>query len=214
MLGTQASEATPFFQRRCPGMTESMAIDQNKGMLRTAALARRDALDDLARDAAAQRFAAFADIFDITQNTIVAGYMPMRNEADPLPLMRALATRGAQLALPAVVARDAPLIFRAWRDGDALIAGPFGTRHPVETVPQSVPDLVLVPLAAFDRRGHRIGYGGGYYDRTLAVLRAQKPLVAAGVAFAVQEVETVPASHHDAVLDVVLTDLESIDLRS
>ncbi len=195
-------------------MTESAVIDQNKNMLRTAALVRRDALNDLAREAAAQRFAAFADIFDITPSTVVAGYMPMRNEADPLPLMRALAARGAQLALPAVLARDAPLIFRVWREGDALIAGPFGTRHPVEATPQLVPDFVLVPLAAFDRRGHRIGYGGGYYDRTLAVLRAQKPVVAAGVAFAVQEVETVPASHHDAVLDVVLTDLECIDLRS
>jgi 5-formyltetrahydrofolate cyclo-ligase len=197
-----------------PGMTETIAIDQNKNMLRTAALAQRDALSDLAREAAAQRLAAFADIFDITPSTVVASYMPMRNEADPLPLMRALAARGAQLVLPAVIARDAPLIFRAWREGDALVAGPFGTRHPADTVPQSVPHILLVPLAAFDRRGHRIGYGGGYYDRTLAVLRAQKPLVAAGVAFAVQEVETVPASHHDAVLDVVLTDLECIDLRS
>ncbi|MBN8961323.1 MAG: 5-formyltetrahydrofolate cyclo-ligase [Rhizobiales bacterium] len=195
-------------------MTESMVIDQNKSMLRTAALARRDALNDLARDAAAQRLAAFADIFNVTPNIVVAGYMPMRNEADPLPLMRALAGRGARLALPVVIARDAPLVFRAWREGDALIAGPFGTRHPADTTPQFVPDIVLVPLAAFDRRGHRIGYGGGYYDRTLAVLRAQKPVVAAGVAFAVQEVETVPASHHDAVLDVVLTDLECIDLRS
>lgn len=185
-----------------------------KDNLRTAALARRDALNDLAREAAAQRFAAFADIFDVASGTVVAGYMPMRSEADPLPLMRALAARGAQLALPAVVARDAPLVFRAWRVDEALIAGPFGTRHPAETAAQLVPDLVLVPLAAFDRRGHRIGYGGGYYDRTLAALRAQKPVVAAGVAFAVQEVETVPASHHDAVLDVVLTDLACIDLRS
>jgi len=197
------------------GITESMAIDRNKkNEMRTAALARRDALNDLAREAAAQRFAAFADIFDIASGTVIAGYMPMRNEADPLPLMRALAARGARLALPAVVARDAPLVFRAWREDDALLAGPFGTRHPVETMPQLVPDIVLVPLAAFDRRGHRIGYGGGYYDRTLAALRVQKQLVAAGVAFAVQEVQTVPASHHDAVLDVVLTDLECIDLRS
>jgi 5-formyltetrahydrofolate cyclo-ligase len=186
----------------------------DKQVLRTAALARREALNDLAREAAAQRLAAFADIFDITPGTVVAGYMPMRNEADPLPLMRALAARGAQLVLPAVIARDAPLIFRAWREDDALVAGPFGTRHPAETASQSVPDILLVPLAAFDRRGHRIGYGGGYYDRTLAALRAQKSVVAAGVAFAVQEVETVPASHHDAMLDVVLTDLECIDLRS
>ncbi len=187
---------------------------QSKGSLRAAALARRDALNGLAREAAAQRLAAFADIFDVTPGAVVAGYMPMRGEADPLPLMRALAARGARLSLPAVVVRDAPLAFRAWGQGDALIAGPFGTRHPAETAALIVPDIVLVPLAAFDRRGHRIGYGGGYYDRTLAALRAQKPVVAAGVAFAVQEVETVPASHHDAVLDVVLTDLEGIDLRS
>ncbi|MGB3865008.1 MAG: 5-formyltetrahydrofolate cyclo-ligase, partial [Xanthobacteraceae bacterium] len=109
---------------------------------------------------------------------------------------------------------DAPLIFRAWRDGDALIGGPYGTRHPDATAPDVVPDIVLTPLAAFDRRGHRIGYGGGYYDRTLAALRAAKPVVAAGVAFAVQEVETVPASSHDAVLDVIVTDAEAIDLRS
>jgi 5-formyltetrahydrofolate cyclo-ligase len=187
---------------------------KSKNDLRAAALARRDVLDDLARAAAAQRFAAFADIFDVAPVAVVAGYMPMRGEADPLPLMRALAVRGARLALPAVVTRDAPLMFRAWHEGDALIGGPFGTRHPAESAPSLIPDILLVPLAAFDRRGHRIGYGGGYYDRTLAALRAQKPVVAAGVAFAVQEVETIPASPHDAVLDVVLTDLEGIDLRS
>ena len=191
-----------------------MAVDHNKTTLRAAALARRDALDDLAREAAAQRFAAFADNFDITPDTVVAGYMPMRSEADPLPLMRALAARGARLARPVVVARAAPLAFRVWREGDALVAGPFGTWHPAATAAPLAPDIVLAPLAAFDRRGHRIGYGGGYYDRTLADLRARTPVIAAGVAFAVQEVETVPASPHDAVLDVVLTDLECIDLRS
>lgn len=145
---------------------------------------------------------------------IVAGYWPMRSEIDPRPLMLAFAARGAQLALPVVAARDAPLVFRVWRNGDALIAGPHDTCHPLHAAPQAVPDIVLVPLAAFDRRGHRIGYGGGYYDRTLAALRAAREIVAVGVAFAVQEVETVPASPHDALLDLVLTDVEAIDLRS
>jgi len=186
----------------------------SKDQLRTAVLARRDALSDLAREAAAQRFAASADIFDVTPNTVVAGYMPMRNEADPRPLMHALAGRGARLALPAIVTRDAALEFRAWASGDELERGLFGTLQPFASVERLQPDIVLVPLAAFDRRGHRIGYGGGYYDRTLAGLRAAKPVVAAGVAFAMQEVETVPASHHDARLDIIVTDIETVDLRS
>ena len=152
--------------------------------------------------------------FDIRPGTVVAGYMPMRSEIDPRPLMHALAARGARLALPVVVARDAPLLFRAWRAHDALVAGPFGTNHPEDHIDDVVPDILLVPLGAFDRVGHRIGYGGGYYDRTLQKLRGATTIVAAGVAFAIQEVETVPASHHDAVLDLVLTDIESIDLRS
>lgn len=186
----------------------------SKNQLRTAALARRDALSDAQRDAAAQRVAARGSVFDIKPGIVVAGYMPMRREIDPRPLMRALAARGARLALPVIVARDAPLLFRAWREGDRLARGPFDVLQPTEDAATVQPDLLLVPLAAFDRRGHRIGYGGGYYDRTLQKLRAATTIVAAGVAFAIQEVETIPASHHDAVLDIVLTDIESIDLRS
>lgn len=186
----------------------------SKERLRAAALARRSALSDMRREAASRALAGQGDRVAITPGMVVAGYWPMRGEIDPRPLMRALAARGARLALPEVVARDAPLVFRAWRDGDALVAGPHGTRHPPATAREIVPDIVLVPLAAFDRRGHRIGYGGGYYDRTLACLRAARAIVAAGVAFAVQEVETVPASPHDALLDLVLTDVEAIDLRS
>ena len=120
----------------------------------------------------------------------------------------------ARLALPAIVAPDQPLMFRTWHADARLASGPFGTSHPEDDAQDVVPDIVLVPLAAFDRRGHRIGYGGGYYDRTLQKLRAASTIVAAGVAFAVQEVETIPASHHDALLDIVLTDIETIDLRS
>ncbi|MCO5132287.1 MAG: 5-formyltetrahydrofolate cyclo-ligase [Xanthobacteraceae bacterium] len=185
-----------------------------KARLRAAALARRAALDDQAREATAQCLATFADIFEVTPDTVVAGYMPMRGEADPLPLMRRLASRGARLALPVVVARETALRFRAWREGEALVAGPHGTRHPEGAAPDIVPHIVLAPLAAFDRRGHRIGYGGGYYDRTLAGLRARGQVTAAGVAFATQEVETVPASPHDALLDLVLTEVGPIDFRS
>ncbi|HEY4203882.1 MAG TPA: 5-formyltetrahydrofolate cyclo-ligase [Xanthobacteraceae bacterium] len=191
---------------------ETMSI--NKNTLRAVALARRDALNDEQRHEAARAISAGADLFDIKPGTVAAGYIPMRNEIDPRPLMLQLAARGARLALPTVVRRDAPLVFRAWQADDALVPGPFGTSHPEDHVEEVVPDIVLVPLAAFDRRGHRIGYGGGYYDRTLAVLRAAGPTFAAGVAFAVQEVETIPASHHDALLDIVLTDVGTIDFRS
>lgn len=124
-----------------------------KSTLRAAALARRDALSDGQRHDAARAIAARADVFDIKPGTIVAGYIPMRNEIDPRPLMLRLAARGARLALPTVVGRDAPLVFRAWQLDDALVAGPFGTSHPEDHVEEVVPDIVLVPLAAFDRRG-------------------------------------------------------------
>jgi 5-formyltetrahydrofolate cyclo-ligase len=187
---------------------------KDKPELRAAALARREALSVAQREVAAQRLAARALPFDIAPGMIVAGYVPMRSEIDPRPLLQKFAARGARLALPAIVTRDAPLIFRSWRIDDELERGPFGTLQPADSAAPLQPDIVLVPLAAFDRRGHRIGYGGGYYDRTLQKLRAAATIVAAGVAFAMQEVETIPASPHDALLDIVLTDIETIDLRS
>jgi 5-formyltetrahydrofolate cyclo-ligase len=194
--------------RHCP------SADSDKKALRAAALARRDDLREDQRAAAAQAIATRPFPVDIPDRAIVAGYFPIRSEIDPRPLMQALEARGAQLALPVVVARDKSLRFRAWHRDQPLVAGPFNTSHPHDDAPGIIPDIVLVPLAAFDRRGHRIGYGGGYYDRTLCSLRARKPVLAAGVAFAVQEVETVPASPHDAVLDIILTDGGTIDLRS
>lgn len=186
----------------------------DKPALRANALARREALNAAQREAAAQRLAAHELPLDLNPGMVIAGYIPMRSEIDPRPLLRNLAARGARLALPVIMARDAPLIFRSWRMDDELERGPFGTLQPAAGATPLQPDIVLVPLAAFDRRGHRIGYGGGYYDRTLQKLRAAATIVAAGVAFAMQEVETIPASPHDALLDIVLTDVETIDLRS
>ncbi len=101
------------------------------------------------------------------EGTIVAGYSPIRSECDPVPLMRSLAAKGAQLALPIVHAKDKELTFSEWRQGEQLVAGPYGILQPrVEAIPLE-PDIILVPLTAFDRRCRRIGYGAGYYDRTL-----------------------------------------------
>ncbi len=186
----------------------------DKAALRTAALAKRDALSAEKRDAGAHSIAARCLPIQISPNTIVSGFWPIRSEIDPRPLMKALERKGARLALPVIGARDEPLIFRAWTDDALLKPGPLGISQPPPEAERRIPDIVLVPLAAFDRHGHRIGYGAGFYDRTLVELRAAKPLVAIGIAFAVQEVERVPATAHDAPLDFMLTENETIDFRS
>ncbi|WP_438276627.1 5-formyltetrahydrofolate cyclo-ligase [Nitrobacter sp.] len=178
----------------------------SKNELRAVALARRDALNAEQRANAARGIAAQMPPLEITSSTIVAGYAPIRSEIDPVPLMQSLAARGAALAMPAIAARNAGLVFRAWKPGETLVRGTFGISEPPAAVTEVVPDIVLVPLAAFDRAGHRIGYGAGYYDRTLAQLRDRKPVIAIGLAFAVQEIPQVPALSHDVRLDYVLTE--------
>ncbi len=131
-----------------------------------------------------------------------------------MPLLRCLAGAGARLALPVVVGRGKPLIMRAWSFGAPLVAGVWGIREPPADAPELFPDILIVPLLAFDRRGHRIGYGAGYYDMTIARLRAMKTVTAIGVAFAMQEIAAVPATPRDARLDLVLTEREAIDFRT
>ena len=186
----------------------------SKSDLRAAALAARDALSDGQRTAAALAIATRGLPFEIAPGAIVSGYSPIRSEIDPVPLMRALAGQGARLALPAVMARGKSLAFRAWSAGDRLMMGPLGILEPSPAAAEMIPDIMLVPLAAFDRAGHRIGYGAGHYDYTLAHVRKAKPIVAIGIAFAVQEIEAVPALPHDVALDYVLTETQAFDFRS
>jgi 5-formyltetrahydrofolate cyclo-ligase len=186
----------------------------SKVELRTAALARRGALPEQASAAAAAAIAAREPPFAVVPGAVVAGYAPIRGEIDPFPLMRALVARGACLALPVVTRQGLPLQFRSWRDGEALHRSPLGILEPAPNAPDVVPDIVLVPLAAFDALGHRIGYGAGHYDCTLESLRAQRPIIAAGLAFAMQQIELVPAAAHDVVLDCVLTERETLNFRS
>ncbi len=184
-----------------------------KNVLRRTALVRRDALSAEQRNEGAQIIAATALPIELPRGAIVAGYSPINSEVDPFPLMRTLAGKGAALALPVVIARDQALIFRLWEANEALVRGQYGIFQPSSDAPEVDPDIVLVPLAAFDRVGHRIGYGRGYYDRTLQNLRAIKKITVIGVAFAVQEIDIVPALPHDEQLDCVLTERELIDLR-
>jgi 5-formyltetrahydrofolate cyclo-ligase len=194
-------------------MPEQTAIDDLKATLRREALARRDALSADDRAAAAQVISARPFPVAVPPGAIVSGFMPMKSEINPLPLMRTLADAGAAFALPAVAGKGKPLIMRAYAFGEPLASGVWGIREPAHDARQVDPDILLVPLLAFDRRGHRIGYGAGYYDMTIAALRARKPVVAVGIAFAAQEITQVPTTPRDARLDLVLTEDEVIDFR-
>jgi 5-formyltetrahydrofolate cyclo-ligase len=194
-------------------MTSAVSIQESKATLRREAMARRDALPADARKAAAGAIAAREFPLVVALGTIVSGFMPLKSEINPLPLMQKLAQAGAQLALPVVAGRGKSLIMRAWRPGEELAAGVWGLREPKPDAAEVEPDIVLVPLLAFDRAGHRIGYGAGYYDLTIAALRARKPITTIGVAFAAQEIAAVPATPHDARLDLVLTEHEAINFR-
>ncbi|MGB8402304.1 5-formyltetrahydrofolate cyclo-ligase [Bradyrhizobium sp.] len=192
----------------------SPITSSDKATLRAAALAARDALSGEHRTAAAQAIAARGLPVEVAPGAVVAGYSPIRGEIDPIPLMRTLAAQGARLALPAILARGKSLAFRAWSHGDRLMLGPLGILEPSPAAAELIPDIVLVPLAAFDGAGHRIGYGAGHYDRTLAQLRKSKAVTAIGLAFVVQEIAAVPALQHDVALDYVLTEAKLFDFRS
>lgn len=189
---------------------EAPTVDQQKTQLRNEALARRDAMPAAERQAGADAVAARGLPVEVAPGAIVSGFMPMKTEINPLPLLRKLAAAGAPLALPAIDKRGRPLIMRAWKLGDPLASGQWGIREPVLEAPQVYPDILIVPLAAFDRRGHRIGYGAGYYDMTIGGLRAKKNVIALGIAFAVQEIPRVPNTERDQQLDFVLTEREVI----
>jgi len=195
-------------------MTVKMADDtqSDKAQLRTAALAKRDALPAAERQQGAETITREFPL-SIKQGTIVSGFMPMRSEINPLPLMRKLAAQGAQLALPVIQGRGKPLLMRAWSVGAPLEARQWGIKEPTDDAPVVDPDVLLVPLACFDRAGHRVGYGAGYFDKTIRALRAKTSVTAVGLAFAVQEIARVPATEFDEALDLVLTEREVIDLR-
>jgi 5-formyltetrahydrofolate cyclo-ligase len=173
----------------------------SKSNLRTEARTSRAELAR-ARPDFARRIAPFADQIEIHKGMAVAGYWPVRDEADPRGLMKALEARGAALALPRIDEKHAALSFRAWREGDVLVDNHHRIPEPRAEAKMVTPDVVLVPLLAFDAHGHRLGYGGGYYDRTLATLR----VIAIGVAYAGQEVERLPREAHDRPLDMVVTE--------
>jgi 5-formyltetrahydrofolate cyclo-ligase len=143
----------------------------------------------------------------LSRFALVSGYHAMGTELDPGPVLRRFAQAGAQLALPVAEDRDAPLVFRLWSEGDPQIPDAFGIPAPAPDAPRVLPDLVITPMLAFDRGGHRLGQGAGHYDRSIANLRASKPVFVLGLAYAGQEIEALPAEPHDERLDAILTDV-------
>jgi 5-formyltetrahydrofolate cyclo-ligase len=140
----------------------------------------------------------------------VSGFFPYKSEIDTRPLLGLLAGEGWTTALPIVIANGEPLIFRRWYPGQPTMPGMWDIPQPTEDSPLIEPDVLLVPMLAFDRKGYRLGYGGGFYDRTLALLRAKKSVTAIGVAYAGQEVDSVPRDAHDQPLDFIMTEKEVI----
>ena len=183
-----------------------MSAADDKRQLRNAAVVRRQAAFALHGTEASRRLAAHdLDFLRVPSGATVSGFAAIRDEIDPAPLMDWLHREGFRLALPVMVGRGKPLVMRAWVPGDDMAEVQWGIREPLASKPEVFPDVLLVPLLAFDPRGYRLGYGGGFYDRTLEKLRARKPVIAVGLAYDELAVDAVPHESYDQRLDWVLT---------
>ena len=184
-----------------------MSLIDEKRSLRSAMLGWRGALSEDERRAAADGLVAnFERERPFERPAVVSGFWPIKDEIDIRPLMIKLHDVGCQLALPVVQGRGKPLLFRAWRPGDPLEQGVFGTLQPSPQCETLEPDALIVPMLACDEEGWRLGYGGGFYDRTLVGLRDRKAVTAIGVGFNGQLIDEVPHGPDDQRLDWLLTD--------
>lgn len=182
-------------------------LKTDKRQLRREAMARRtDARAKTGPLAGYLVATQFLENITISEAAVIAGYWPINDEITPVPLMKRLHQDGFNVALPAVVERDARLQFRGWEPDLELEPGPFGTLHPPATIGDAPPSVVLVPLLAFDSEGNRLGYGAGYYDRTLATLRDQREVLAVGYSFEAQRIDTLRCHDGDQKLDWVVTE--------
>lgn len=187
-------------------MTETdPTLEAAKAQLRLAAQTQRSAVPQADRADAAKRAAAhFFDAVPLEPGQIVAAYWPVRDEIDCRPVLSRLMDAFQPVCLPVVLAEDRPLSLRLWEPGQPLYPSGFGTLAPIESAPEVEPDIVIVPLLGFDGMGTRLGYGQGYYDRTLAAMD-QKPLLV-GYAFAAQQLSHIPRAPHDVPLDILVTE--------
>ena len=187
------------------GLGVNLSIDKTRARLQ-AKKVRASAHDDAAAFELISRFP-----IQRFRGAVIGGFWPIQSEIDPRPLMEALERQGHRLTLPCTPRKGKPLTFRSWQFGEKLKIGPHNTREPFPNNSEMFPDLVLVPLLAFTHQGMRLGYGGGFYDRTLERLRKikeeqKKQVFACGVAYSAQEASSLPTESHDAKLDGMLTE--------
>jgi 5-formyltetrahydrofolate cyclo-ligase len=187
-------------------ITEPQAVPTAKERVRQEALARRAALQQHIAELSRRLAQVFADSIPIPPDAVVSAYFAIGEEADPAPLLNALRARGHRIALPRVTGRGKPLDFHLVEAGVPLVPGGFGLSEPHRDWPKIEPDVLAVPLLAFDATGYRVGYGAGFYDRTLQRLRASKTIVAAGYAFSIQECPELPHDENDQRLDWMATE--------
>ena len=190
-----------------------MCLDREKSEFRkTTQALRRRAAETSGPDAVASLSDHLVARFGHLVGQAFSGYLAIGTEINVEPAIARLEQAGLYATLPVVTATEQPLKFRRWTAGTQMEAGPLRTRHPAECSPEMIPDLLIVPMLAFDADGYRIGWGGGFYDRTLAKLRAEKKVIAIGAAFAAQQVDKVPRDHHDARLDWIATEVGLIEV--
>jgi 5-formyltetrahydrofolate cyclo-ligase len=185
-------------------------IAHAKATLRKTAKERRAALSVVERQTASAALAlhgmdCLSFLGPLPRGTLVGGFMPIGDEISPLPLMVQLQAMGCALALPVMMGKTAPLVFRAYTPGDALATAVWGIREPLPDKAAVLPDIVLTALLAFDDQGYRLGYGGGYYDRTIRALRSVKTITTIGLAFDQQRIDAVPHLDYDERLDWIMT---------
>jgi 5-formyltetrahydrofolate cyclo-ligase len=187
-----------------------LSLAELKRLARSKASKHRNAVHKAAGAGAGAALAARGlPVVRNSQNQIVSAFHPYLSEISTVELLAKLVAEGWTTALPIVVGKELPLMFRTWTPGEPLVSGLWDIQIPADAAPEVEPDVLLVPMLAFDRKGYRLGYGGGFYDRTLAKLRAVKLVTAIGVAYAGQEIKAVPYDARDQPLDWIMTERET-----
>lgn len=183
--------------------------DEKAEARKAAAKRRKAAHDEIAADAPLMLAGRRFPVEPQAGASVVSAFFPYKSEIDTRPLLGKLAGEGWTTCLPIVIELESPLIFRAWKPGEPTVPGVWDIPRPADDAALVEPDVLLVPMLAFDRKGFRLGYGGGFYDRTLALLRGKKKITAIGVAYAAQEMPSVPHDSRDQPLDFVMTEKET-----
>lgn len=206
LVVTDASRVGKCVARRVALPPYAGMDDDPKATARAAAFAARKAAHAMAEtvkpDATAHLLGA---IGEVAADTVIAGYMPIRTEIDPIPAMTALHAKGAVICVPEIIAASQPLVFRQWHPEADMVDGPFGAKIPANGA-LILPDIFIVPLVAFDAHLNRLGYGGGFYDRTLELARARRKIRAIGFAYGAQQLSDIPQEPTDQPIDLIVTE--------